>query len=209
MANDIARTIDRNRAIFTNLLRQLPSADREAYLSRLADFYQERVDDILAQLDGAPVSVRPRQRPTPPVAVRPAESVAPVQAVAEVPAAPAPAPAPIVEVAEPVHVHTPDCDHVQAAVHSDGTTVPSVIRAVLATERAGLAPRQIKDGVRLLRPETDDQDVDRALWQMHKRKEIAREGVHKNYRYRLTGALTSLSAGVLSVANGNAGGATH
>jgi len=62
MANDLARTIDRNRSIFTNLLRQLPTTDREAHLARLADFYQERIDDVLANLDGAPPSVRTRAR---------------------------------------------------------------------------------------------------------------------------------------------------
>jgi hypothetical protein len=210
MANDIARTLDRNRAILTNLLRQLPTADRDLHLTRLADFYQERIDDVLGALDNAPPSVRPRGRP--PI-VRLAEPPAPTY----VPTPPVIAPAPVVAlpIAPPVveHEHTPACEHVRAAVeHADSATVPGAIRAVLATENAGLLPRQIIEGVRILRPETPEESVHGALHQMRKRGELAREGFHRNFRYRLTGqgSLTSLGAGVLSVANGNdAGGATH
>ena len=192
MANDLARTIDRNRSIFTNLLKQLPSTDRDLHLTKLADAYQERIDDVLAILDGAPPSGR---------ASRPR--------ISRVPEAPVPGP---VSPASGEHVHTPTCEHVQAAVveRADNATVPGAIRAVLATESTGLLPRQIIDGVRVLRPDTDEASVHGALFQMRKRGEVAREGFHKNYRYRLTGgqgSLSSLGSGVVRVAND--GGATH
>lgn len=212
MANDIARTLDRNRAIFTNLLRQLPTADREAHLTRIADFYQERIDDVLAILDGAPpVSARPKPpRPSKPVEIPPSPGPALVAPLAPVvPLAIVPS---VVEPKLAEHVHAPDCEHVRAAITSVDATVPGAIRAVLATENAGLLPRQIIEGVRVLRPETPEESVHGALHVMRKRGELAREGFHKNYRYRLTGegSLSSLGSGVLSVQSVNdAGGATH
>lgn len=204
MANDTARTIDRNRAIFTNLLRQLPTADREAHLTRIADFYQERIDDLLLAIDGAPPSARSKPRPSRPVEMAPLPAPALTAPAASIP---------VVEPPPVEHVHAPDCEHVREAVErADSATVPAAIRAVLATENTGLLTRQIVEGVNVLRPGTDENQVSGALHVMRKRGELAREGFHKNYRYRLTGAgsLTSLGAGVLSVANGNdAGGARH
>lgn len=165
-------------------------------------------DGATTILDGGPpVSVRPKApRPSKPVEIPPTPGPSLVAPLAPV------VPLPVVEPKPAEHVHAPDCEHVKAAITSVDATVPGAIRAVLATENAGLLPRQIIEGVRVLRPETPEESVHGALHVMRKRGELAREGFHKNYRYRLTGegSLTSLGAGVLSVANGNdAGGATH
>jgi len=196
MATDLIRNIDRSRAIFTNLLKHLSSTDRDLHLARLADAYQERIDDVLLAIDGAPPSGRQS---------RPRISRVPEAPPAPAPVEPTPADAPT------AHVHTPACDHVREAVASVDATVPGAIRAVLATETVGLLPRQIIEGVRVLRPETDETSVHGALFQMRKRGELAREGFHKNYRYRLTGqgALSGLGSGVVQMVANDAGGPTH
>lgn len=191
---DIARTVERSRAVFTNLLKQLPATDRDLHLVRLGTFYQERIDDVLSAIDALPppTSVRSSKRQR---ASRPA---------------PEPSAGALANPDSPPHVHDATCEHVHKAVErADSSTVPGAVRAVLATERGGLYPRQIIEGVRILRPDTDEPSVHGALHAMRKRGEIAREGFHKNYRYMLT-PVSSLGTGIVRVANGNdSGGATH
>ena len=179
MANDIATSVARNRAIFDNLLRQLPPAERDRCLAQHADDLQRSIDGVLAVLSATPISVRPRRAAlaTLPVNAPPA----PV----EPPPTSGPIPVPVAPV-EP-HNHNGQCEHVQQAVEraADAGSVPSAIRAVLASERDGLLTRQIVEGVNVLRPQTDENQVSGALHSMRKRGEIAREGFHKNYRYRL------------------------
>jgi len=195
MANDLARTIDRSRSIFTNLLRQLPPVDRDRHLTKHADDIQSSIDDVLADLDGAPpVSLRSRARGRPP-----GVSNTPMPQV----------PANDAGVATEPHVHDAACEHLHEAVaKAEGATVPSAVRAVLASETIGLPPKQVIAGVKLLRPETDDESVHGALHQMWRRGELAREGVHKNYRYRLV-PLTSLGSGVVHMEGRGPGGETH
>ena len=102
MANDLARTIERNRSIFTNLLKQLPSTDRDLHLPKLADAYQERIDDVLGQLDGAPPSVRTRR-------ARPGIAAAPKL---DTPVASA---GPPESTSEP-HIHDATCGHLREVV---------------------------------------------------------------------------------------------
>lgn len=174
MANDIATSVARNRAIFDNLLRQLPPAERDRCLAQHADDMQRAVDGVLAVLSGGPISVR--------VARPRVVAASPVNVPSDAPPTSGPIP---VAPAEP-HNHNGQCQHVQQAVASaEVGTVPSAVRAVLATEQQGLLTRQIVDGVNVLRPGTDESQVSGALHVMRKRGELAREGFHKNYRYRL------------------------
>lgn len=173
MANDAGTSVARNRAIFDNLLRQLPPAERDRCLGQHVDDLQRSIDGVLAVLSGAPPSVRPRRAAAPLPVNAPASDAPPTSG--PIPVAPA----------EP-HNHNGQCQHVQRAVErAEVGTVPSAVRAVLATESTGLLTRQIVDGVNVLRPGTDESQVSGALHVMRKRGELAREGFHKNYRYRL------------------------
>lgn len=185
MANDTATSVTRNRAIFDNLLRQLPPAERDRCLAQHADDLQRSVDAVLALLSGVPTSVRARPRF--------AAAPPPVNAPVPIESPPTSGPIPVAP-AEP-HNHNGQCQHVQQAVASvEVGTVPAAVRAVLATESTGLLTRQIVEGVNVLRPGTDENQVSGALHVMRKRGELAREGFHKNYRYRLTNLALSLHA---------------
>lgn len=67
----------------------------------------------------------------------------------------------------------------------DPATIPGAIRLVLAGASVDLSMRDLSDGVRRLRPDTTDPSISAALHPMIKRREIARSGFHKNYRYQL------------------------
>ena len=69
-------------------------------------------------------------------------------------------------------MHDATCGHLREAVaKAEGATVPGAVRAVLASEVAGLLPRQVIEGVKLLRPETDDESVHGALHALFDLKE--------------------------------------
>ncbi len=182
MSNDTSKQVERSRAIFTNLLRALPPVEREKHLTKHAEDLQRSIDGVLLDIDAnpPPASGRPRSRPMVPVQ----ESLSIAERV-------------------PGDVHA-------AVERADSATVSGAIRAVLASEKGGLLTRQIVEGVNVLRPDTDATLVSGALHQMRKRGELAREGFHKNYRYRLTdsGSLSNLGSGAERVAN-DAGGARH
>ena len=93
---------------------------------------------------------------------------------------------------------------------ADNATVPSAVRAVLTSERDGLTTRAVVEGVKILRPETEPAEVSSALHAMRRRGEVAREGFHKNFKYRLVSSLTGLGSGIVAPhAAANEGGSTH
>jgi hypothetical protein len=65
-------------------------------------------------------------------------------------------------------------------------TTPGTIRRVLAQFRDGLLTREIIEQVTAIHPRVNKGSISSALFFMCKRREIAREGFHKNYRYVLT-----------------------
>ena len=67
----------------------------------------------------------------------------------------------------------------------DPETIPGAIRMVLARSPEGLLVRELMAEVAKARPGTSDASVSAALHPMVKRREIARNGHHKNYRYLL------------------------
>jgi hypothetical protein len=180
-----ARTVERNRALLANLIKQMPSAERDRFLERHAVYMQGQIDlalGMLAVLGTEPPASRPGRKPKSYVS----------------------AAAPDVQV---VRESALPCAHEHEPV--DASSVPAAVRAVLANERTGLLVPAIVAGVQLLRPNTMDASVHGAVFHMRKRGELVREGYHKNYRY----ALVSCAAlRVPSAANTNGeptGGQTH
>jgi len=157
MASDTARNVTRLSSAFTAILRSLPPSEREKLLEKHVEHLQRLLDDALESVESmGPISVGRRPRVSNP----PRGSAIPGSGT--------------------------EMRSIREAVeHSDSSTVPGAIRAVLATETIGLLPRAIIEGVQTLRPGTIDTSVTSALHTMHKRGELAREGFHKNYRYIL------------------------
>jgi hypothetical protein len=174
MISETASAVERSRTIFATLLLQLPPADREEHLKRHVADLQRRIDGVLEEIKARPpVSVRVRRKTEP------------------------------MPLATIERCHDAACGHVHAAVEpTDRATIPGAIRVVLANEKLGLLTRQIAESVKLLRPELDATTIEGqvygALHSMRKRGEVAREGFHKNYRYRIVQPITASSA-----ANGN------
>jgi len=155
---DITKQIERSRSILTNLLKHVQPEARETHLAKLASAYQETIDDVLTTIDTSPpVSLRLPKKPSATALKRP----------------------------EP-HVHSPTCEHIQAAV-SDAShaSVPGAIRAVLASERDGLIVRSVVAGVALLRPGTSDALVHGSLHAMRKRGELIRRTANGQTFYLL------------------------
>jgi len=190
MATDTAKSVERIRAIYAQLLKQLGPTEREKHLARHAEDIQSAIDRVLATLSGdsQPTSVRqPRERVSAP------------------PVPPGLASAPVERSAPCTRIH-------EAVEHADSATIPGAIRAVLATEHDGLSTRAVIEGVKILRPDVEAGSVHGALHHMRKRGEIAREGFHKNYKYRLTASITGLGSGVVlpfAANDGSRGGASH
>lgn len=206
MANDTATNFARARAIFAQLLKQVSPAEREKQLARHVDDLQAAIDRLLVAIDvaagdGATVSQPPVSRRK---RGRPRKTRTPVLPLAAVPAAP---------VVEHVHAHGADapCARIHEVVKAaDNATVPSAVRAVLTSERDGLTTRAVVEGVKILRPETEPAEVSSALHAMRRRGEVAREGFHKNFKYRLVSSLTGLGSGIVAPhAAANEGGSTH
>ena len=68
----------------------------------------------------------------------------------------------------------------------DPRTIAGAVRSALADAPDGLLLGELVEAVRKLRSEdTDQPSISSALSAMVKRREIAREGFHRHYRYRL------------------------
>jgi hypothetical protein len=180
------KAVVRSRAIFDNLLRVLGPAERARLLAVHDVELQRAIDGVLdavrAPKGAEHVSDHSAQAATECVQpVAPEVQERPAYVPTSLSASPPKSPVSLADV-RPFNHNAPSYFCQDAA---DGGSVPSAIRAVLAAERWGLLTKQIVEGVNLLRPNTTEGLVSGALHAMCKRGELAREGFHKNYRYRL------------------------
>jgi len=174
------QAVERNLAIFHQLMKGLSIESQILYRWSLASTLQDLIDSMLGNLADLADDEKAagEQQQTAPVAATQAP------AVSAVPAVPARA---------------------ESQARSR-ITVPDAIRAMLAGNATGLLPREILQRLREDRPDVDEAAVHSALHSMRKRGELAREGFHKNYRYRL---IPRTSATIDFGTNESPGGATH
>ncbi|MBK7397123.1 MAG: hypothetical protein IPJ34_12675 [Myxococcales bacterium] len=165
----------RARAVFDGLLNNLRPEDQAEHVAQHLKDLEDAIDRVLVAIEMDP-------RPTSPL--RSGE----IKQVTTPSGEPVPPPAsrPKSKRFKQVGIFdAQDAGIEEAVARADVATVPGAIRSILERDAAGLLPRQIVAAVLLVRPATDEAAVHGALHQMRKRGEIAREGIHRNYRYRL------------------------
>src|SRR5262249_49789194 len=68
----------------------------------------------------------------------------------------------------------------------DPSTIAGAIRVVLFKNSDGLKRPELSREVAILRPGTKPDDLASAIHAMIRRREVSREGYHRNYTYKLT-----------------------
>jgi hypothetical protein len=169
----------RARAVFDGLLNNLRPEEQAEHVAQHLKDLEDAIDRVLVAIE---------QDPAPMALVQSAEARQPMPAGGQSrdQRTPPPGTRPKPKRVKQVSIFdTHGAGIEQAVARADVATVPGAIRSILERDEAGLLPRQIVAAVLLVRPETEEAAVHGALHQMRKRGEIAREGIHRNYRYRL------------------------